>query len=193
MPGPAPGACFAGPRSPWSPSPALARGRLLAPPPPRLIARLCSSLYSYYDGVRLLRLVHHRLRLLAFPMRACSVRPQAEPDTSRFPCKELPPMRGSSTAPGRTGARDNAPVHVAVHVAFRVSAHVGTRDDLVFAAQWLAYALPCRHSADSHGCQCTAWDPRGSLLPSLAVDLHHLLFAGFDPRTIHQDIHESIL
>jgi hypothetical protein len=70
-------------------------------------------------------------------------------------------MRGSSTTPGRTGARDNAPVHV----AFRVSAHVGIRDDLVFAAQWLAYALPCRHSADSHGCQCTAWGPRGSLLP----------------------------
>jgi hypothetical protein len=33
-----------------------------------------------------LGLVHHRLRLLAFPMRACSVHPQAEPETSRFRC-----------------------------------------------------------------------------------------------------------
>ena len=34
LPGPAPGACFAGPRSPWSPS--------LAPPAPRRIAPPCS-------------------------------------------------------------------------------------------------------------------------------------------------------
>jgi len=40
---------------------------------------------------------HHRLRLLAFPMRACGVQPRAEPETSRFPCKELPHMPGSST------------------------------------------------------------------------------------------------
>jgi hypothetical protein len=77
-------------------------------------------------------------------MRACGVHPQAEPEISRFPCKELPHMPGSSTTPGRTGARDNAPVHV----AFRVSERVGTRDNLVFAAQWLAYALPCRRFAD---------------------------------------------
>src|SRR5262245_44132425 len=32
--------------------------------------RLVRRLHSYYGGVRLLTLVHHRLRLLAFPMRA---------------------------------------------------------------------------------------------------------------------------
>ncbi|HXZ15851.1 MAG TPA: hypothetical protein VEH77_07775, partial [Roseiarcus sp.] len=54
----------------------------------------------YYGGVRLLGLVHRRLRLLAFPTRACGVQPQAKPETSRFPCKELPHMPGSSDTPG---------------------------------------------------------------------------------------------
>ena len=34
------------------------------------------------------------------------VRPQAKPETSRFPRKELPHMPGSSTTPGRTGPGD---------------------------------------------------------------------------------------
>jgi hypothetical protein len=68
------------------------------------------------------------------------VRPQAKPETSRFPRKELPHMPGSSTTPGRTGPRNNA----SVHVAFRDSDHVGARNYLAFAAQWLAYALPCQ-------------------------------------------------
>src|SRR5208282_5454810 len=55
------------------------------------------------------------------------VRPQAKPETSRFPRKELPHMPGSSTTPGWAAARNNAPVHV----AFRVSDHVGTRNYLL--------------------------------------------------------------
>ena len=43
---------------------------------------------------------------------------------SRFPHKELPHMPGSSTTPGRPGARDDAPVRV----AFRLRNSVGTRD-----------------------------------------------------------------
>jgi hypothetical protein len=92
-------------------------------------------------------------------------------------------MPGSSTTPGRTGARDNTPVHV----AFRVYEHVGTRDNLVFAAQWLAYALPCRRFADTltdAGARLGADADRCSFI---AVDLHHLLFAGFDRRTIIQE------
>jgi hypothetical protein len=92
-------------------------------------------------------------------------------------------MPGSSTTPGRTGARDNAPAHV----AFRVYEHVGTRDNLVFAAQWLAYALPCRRFADTltdAGARLGADADRCSFI---AVDLHHLLFAGFDRRTKNQD------
>ena len=53
-------------------------------------------------------------------------------------------MPGSSTAPGRTGARNSAPVRI----AFRQRNSVGARDDVDFAAQWLAYALPCRRFAD---------------------------------------------
>ena len=59
-------------------------------------------------------------------------------------------MPGSSTAPGRTGARNNAPVHI----AFRQQNSVGTQKKADFAAQWLAYAIPCRRFADA---------PRGQL------------------------------
>src|SRR5271167_1809842 len=55
------------------------------------------------------------------------VRPQAKPETSRFPRKELPHMPGSSTTPGRADARDDT----SDCVAFRDSEHVGTRDYLV--------------------------------------------------------------
>jgi hypothetical protein len=48
-------------------------------------------------------------------------------------------MPGSSTTPGRPGARDDAPVRV----AFRARNSVGARG-LAFAAPWLAYALPYR-------------------------------------------------
>ena len=50
-------------------------------------------------------------------------------------------------------------------------------------AQWLAYALPCRRFAD------TLTNARARLgadvdrYSFIVVDLHHLLFAGFDRRT----------
>ena len=78
-------------------------------------------------------------------MRACGIRPQVKPETSRFPRKELPHMPGSQTTPGRTGARAIAPVHL----AFRDFDHVGPRDYQAFAALWLAYALPYRRFADT--------------------------------------------
>jgi hypothetical protein len=52
-------------------------------------------------------------------------------------------MPGSPTTPGRAGTRDDAPTHVAFHDYD----HVGTRNYLAFAAQWLAYVLPCRRFA----------------------------------------------
>jgi len=52
-------------------------------------------------------------------------------------------MPGSPTTPGRPGTRARAPVRV----AFRDLKRVGTRDSTSFAAQWLAYALPCRRFA----------------------------------------------
>ena len=52
-------------------------------------------------------------------------------------------MPGSSTTPGCRSARDVA----FRHVAFRRVNNVGARDNLAFAAQWLACAIPCRRFA----------------------------------------------
>ena len=57
-----PGACFAGSHSPRPPP--------LAPPAPQRIAPPCSSASQLLWRSRLPMSVHHRLRLLAFPMRA---------------------------------------------------------------------------------------------------------------------------
>jgi hypothetical protein len=67
--------------------------------------------------------VHHRLRLLAFPMRTGGSCRTVDREISRFPRKERLHMPGSSTTPGRPGARDGAPVRV----AFRARNSVGTR------------------------------------------------------------------
>jgi hypothetical protein len=48
----------------------------------------------------------------------------AKHEISRFPRKERPHVPVSQTTPGRAGARDIAPVHV----AFRWSNGVGTRN-----------------------------------------------------------------
>jgi hypothetical protein len=62
---------------------------------------------SYYAEVRLLWIVHRRLRLLAFPLRTIHPRTGwvANPEISRFPNKEHPCMPGSQTTPGRLSAR----------------------------------------------------------------------------------------
>jgi hypothetical protein len=112
-------------------------------------------------------------------MRACGIRPQVKPETSRFPRKELPHMPGSATTPGRVGARNNAPVHV----AFRDSDHVGARDYLAFAAQWLAYALPYRRFAVILADANARLGADAVCYSFIVVNLHHLLFAGFYRRT----------
>ena len=59
-------------------------------------------------------IVHHRLRLLAFPTRTIRTYVAlADPEISRFPYKERAHMPGSSTTPGRLGARVIAPIRVA--------------------------------------------------------------------------------
>jgi len=81
FPGPAPGACWAGPHSPRPPP--------LAPPAPQRIAPPCSSVFSAtHGGVRRLAFVRHRRRLLAFPMRTGGLKPPARRETSRFPSKQ---------------------------------------------------------------------------------------------------------
>ena len=84
-------------------------------------------------------------------------------------------MPGSSTTPGRPYARDSA----YDHVAFRVVERVGAQKIPVFAAQWLACAHPYRRFA----CLLTKVSARlgadAGRYSFIAVDLHHLLLAGF--------------
>ena len=68
--------------------------------------------------------VHHRLRLLAFPMRSGGCCRTVDREISRFPCKERLHMPGSLTTPGRPDARDGAPGRV----AFRKMHCVGTQN-----------------------------------------------------------------
>jgi hypothetical protein len=53
-------------------------------------------------------------------------------------------MPGSQTALGWAATRNSVPVHI----AFRDRNSVGTQNDVDFAAQWLAYAIPYRRFAE---------------------------------------------
>jgi hypothetical protein len=117
-------------------------------------------------------------------MRTCSVHPQVEPEISRFPCKELLHMPGSATTPGWAGTRAGAPLHF----AFRDYEHVGTRDFQAFAAQWLAYVLPYRCFADTLAGANARLGADADRYSFTVVDLHLLLFAGFDRRTKNLDL-----
>jgi hypothetical protein len=94
-------------------------------------------------------------------------------------------MPGSPTTPGRADTR----VIASVHVAFRDYEHVGTRVAQVFAAQWLACVLPCRRFADilaDASARLGADAARYAFI--VGGDLHLLLLAGFDRRTISLDL-----
>src|SRR3954454_18183423 len=112
-------------------------------------------------------------------MRTNSIPPLVKPEISRFPHKERPHMPGSPTTPGWTGTRADAPVHV----AFRDFDHVGTRDFQAFAAQWLAYALPCRRFAVTLTGANARLGADVDRYSFTVGDSHLLLFAGFDRRT----------
>jgi hypothetical protein len=83
-------------------------------------------------------------------------------------------MPGSSTTPGRLGAR----VHAPIRVAFRIRNGVGTRDNNLCEAQWLACAFPYRRFA------AVLTDDRARLgadvvsYSFIVSDLHRLLVAG---------------
>jgi hypothetical protein len=83
-------------------------------------------------------------------------------------------MPGSQTALGRAGARNNAPVHI----AFRQRNGVGAQDDVDFAAQWLAYAIPCRRFADVLADNCARLGADVVCYTFIAADFHRLLLAG---------------
>ena len=82
-----------------------------------------------------------------------------------------------------------------VRVAFRLDDGVGARDKVSFAAQWLAYALPCRRFAralaDTHA-RLGASVGRYSFT---AEDLHLLLLAGLPahrPKTCTQAVNSLL-
>ena len=83
-------------------------------------------------------------------------------------------MPGSSTTPGRPGARAYAPGRIAFHLRNSV----GTRDMNLCGAQWLAYVLPYRRFAavlTGGRARLGADVGRYSVITS---DLHRLLVAG---------------
>src|SRR5438270_12759988 len=138
-------------------------------------------LRRYYARVRLLWIVHQRLRLLTFPPRTIRpIGPMADPEISRFPHKERPYMPGSQTTPGPTGARNNAPADF----AFRQVNNVGTRIDNGFAAQWLAYTLPYRRFADVLAEDCARIGGDVDCYSFIAVDSHHILLASLPAHSL---------
>jgi len=83
-------------------------------------------------------------------------------------------MPGSLTAPGRNRPRGFA----TVRIAFRPWNAVGARDDKSFAAQWLAYASPCRRFAADLAVD-SARLAAGAVRETFTVeDFHLMLLAG---------------
>src|SRR5450759_1219213 len=130
--------CFAGPHFPWPPP--------FAPPAPQRIAPPCSSASQllWRSLTPHVRASSDTAPRLPDADQICNM-PVVGRGVSRFPRKELPHMPVSSTTPGRLGARNLAPIRV----AFRQRNDVSTQDESTFAAQWLAYALPCQRFADA--------------------------------------------
>jgi hypothetical protein len=83
-------------------------------------------------------------------------------------------MPGSPTAPSRPGARNSA----SSRVAFHPRDGVGTRIDVAFAAQWLAYALPYRRFAATLTGGAARLGADVACCTFIVMDLHHLLLAG---------------
>ena len=80
---------------------------------------------------------------------------------------------------GWDGARDIAPPVL----PSALSSASAPESKGLFAAQWLAYALPCRRFADTLAEADARLGADVDRYSFIAVDLHHLLFAGFDRRT----------
>ena len=83
-------------------------------------------------------------------------------------------MPGSQTSPGRSSACDSAPARM----AFRPTDSVGTRIQVYFAAQCLAYTLPYRRFADILTNACARLGADVDRYSFIVVDFHHLLLAG---------------
>jgi hypothetical protein len=83
-------------------------------------------------------------------------------------------MPGSQTTRSQTDTRDD----VSVRVAFRQSYGVGTPEKITYAAQWLAYTLPCRRFTDTLAGAGARLGADADRYPFIAADFHRLLLAG---------------
>ncbi len=113
MPGSESGACWLVPCSPRPPP--------FAPPTPTSVARRRSPASQLLWRGLTSRLCASSASAHRLPDADHSLLALARREISRFPGKERTHMLGSTTAPGRAGARDDAPVHV----AFRSKHSVG--------------------------------------------------------------------
>jgi hypothetical protein len=107
--------------------------------------RFVRPLPRYFGQVRLLHCTHRRLRPPAFPTTSRSRLTGTAMETSRFPCKRLLRMPGSTTTRGRL---------VSCGIDTRRVAFCGTENistpNLSYAAQYLACALPCERFTPAH-------------------------------------------
>ena len=173
-PGSAPGACFADPRSPWSPA--------LAPPAPPPVARLCSSASSLLCRSQISL---GRASAATAPHLPATDHPT--PNRAYGRSRDLPvPAQGASVHArvsdhaGSDGARNNAPADF----AFRQVNNVSTRIDNDFAAQWLAYTLPYRCFADVLADACARIGGDVDCYSFTAVDFHHILLASLPAHSL---------
>jgi len=97
-----------------------------------------------------------------------------ELEISRFPYKECPYMPGSQTTRGQMDTCDSASICVAFHQTYGV----GTPENFTFAAQWLAYTLPCRRFAVTLADDCARLGANADRYSFIAADSHRLLLAG---------------
>ena len=97
-------------------------------------------------------------------------------------------MPVSLTTPGWSGARNNA----SVHVAFRETDNVGTRNFQAFAAQWLAYALPYRRFDGTLADAAARLGADAVCYSFIVADFHHLLLAGFAGAPVCKNYGEAI-
>ena len=97
------------------------------------------------------------------------------------PCADRYHLLAIALRPVRSGPRVGAPERV----AFRDLKRVGTRDCTCFAAQWLAYALPCRRFARTLTSANARLGAELDRYAFLMVGSHHQLPAGL-PAHSHQ-------
>ncbi len=95
--------------------------------------------------------------------------------------------------PGSATSRDRRCARVDAHprVAFHRDKSVGVPIDN-FAAQWLAYAFPCRRFAFGLATESARLGASADRYSFTAVDLHHLLLAGL-PAHCHRNAGNTIL